>query len=90
MIKFNQGDIVRHFKYERLSAYEKTLNMCMYEVICEANHTETGKPLIIYKSLQSGVIYARDKESFCSKVDHNKYPDIVQDYRFIRVIKKEV
>lgn len=85
MRKFNPGDLVQHFKYERLSSYEKSLGMCEYEVICEANHTETGKPLVIYKSIHSGEIYARDKESFYSKVDKNKYPDIQQEYRFIKV-----
>jgi hypothetical protein len=30
-----------------------------YEVICLANHTDNNEPLVIYKSLSFGSIYAR-------------------------------
>ena len=30
-----------------------------YEIICMSNHTETNEPLVVYKSLSFGSIYAR-------------------------------
>ena len=59
------------------------------KVITVAKHTETGETLVVYecngKSVNSNHedgIYARPIEMFLSKVDHNKYPDVKQEYRF--------
>ena len=50
---YKSGDIVRHFKRELLSApeLEAEPNMYLYEIIGEAEHTETGERLIVYRPL---------------------------------------
>lgn len=80
MRAFMPGDIVRHFKRELVD--EKT-NEYLYEIIHVAKHTETGEALMIYRALYEPFgVFARPLSMFMSDVDHNKYPDIRQKYRF--------
>lgn len=81
--EFHIGDIVRHFKYETLSENEKLQKKYLYKIKDFATHTETKEELVIYQALYEPFdTYARPKEMFYSEVDHEKYPDIKQKYRF--------
>ena len=53
-----------------------------HKVLALAKHSETLEELVIYNHEDTGVIWARPIELFESKVDHKKYPDIKQEYRF--------
>ena len=69
------GGIYKHFKGN------------VYEVICICKDSETLEDLVIYKDTNSDKIWARKKDMFLSKVDKNKYPNVMQEYRF-ELIKK--
>ena len=80
MSEIKIGAKYRHFKAE-LDSEDNSIKY-FYIVISEAIHTETNEELVIYKSCYNGKIYARPKDMFLSEVDHKKYPQINQKYRF--------
>jgi len=44
-----------------------------YLKIDEAEHSETGEMLVIYRSIKTGKVYARPKEMFYDNVDTLNY-----------------
>ena len=60
-------------------------------VITVGTHTETGEKMVVYScegkggmahKTDEGNIYIRPLDMFLSEVDHEKYPDVKQKYRF--------
>lgn len=78
MRKIKINGIYRHFKG----------NYYIVEAI--GNYSENKEKVVIYRALYGKKeLWVRPLEMFLSEVDHQKYPDVKQKYRFKLVNIKE-
>lgn len=80
MREFKPNQIVRHFKRETV---DQTSMEYLYRIVDIAIHSETKEKYMVYQGLYGKCeTYIRPLEMFMSEVDHVKYPNINQKYRF--------
>lgn len=71
MRKLQKNAIYKHFKGD------------YYLVIDTVIHSETKEKLVLYRGLYGSLeLYVRPLDMFLSEVDHEKYPNVKQKYRF--------
>jgi len=74
MNKIEINSVYRHFKGN------------LYLVEGVAIHSETKEKMVVYRGLYGdNLLYVRPLDMFLSEVDKNKYPDVVQKYRFEKI-----
>ena len=79
MREIRQGQFYRHFKCG------------LYQVMAIATHSETKEKMVVYQALYGDYgIYVRPYDMFASEVDHEKYPQVKQVYRFTQVHPEEM
>ena len=78
MREIRTGQFYRHFKGG------------LYQVMAIATHSETKEKMVVYQVLYGDYgIYVRPYDMFASEVDHEKYPQVKQVYRFTQVHPEE-
>ena len=76
--EIKRGDIWRHFKGFVIRIIEPSVF-----------NTETNDEYVVYKEISSNRKWARPKAMFLEELDHSKYPDIKDKYRFTKIAESK-
>ena len=71
MNKPQKGEKYKHFKGMEVT------------IIAIGKDSESLQEMVVYE--HDGEVWIRSLEMFMSKVDHEKYPDVKQEYRFEKI-----
>ena len=73
------SDVVRHFKGN------------LYQIIAFGQQSKTGEKEVIYQALFPPFsVWVRPFDNFMAEVDHEKYPEVKQKYKFEVLTKAEL
>ena len=72
------GQVYRHFKGH------------IVKVVAVSTGSEDGELMVVYRHMGSRHVWHRPIEMFLSEVDHEKYPEVWQKYRFELIDKKNL
>ena len=72
-VKIAKGMKLKHFKGH------------VIEILEIGKHSETLEDMVVYKHLGTDEIWIRPLNMFYDKVDKEKYPEVLQEYRFEEV-----
>lgn len=72
--EWKAADVVRHFKGNLY---------IIVGIAKEATNSDELRDKVVYRRLDgTGGLWVRDLDEFNSEVDHEKYPDVKQKFRF--------
>lgn len=71
------GHIYRHFK----GHIYKVISICYDSENYNEKNPESSK-MVVYQNVDNGICWVRPYVMFNSLVDKEKYPEVIQEYRF--------
>ncbi len=75
----------------KIKGYYKHFKGKIYMVEDIAKDCETLEDIVVYRALYDNKqLWVRKYSDFISEVDHNKYPDVKQKYRFDELRKEDI
>ena len=75
----------------KVKGYYKHFKGKIYMVEDIAKDSETLEDVVVYRALYGDhKLWVRTYKDFISEVDHDKYPDVKQEYRFEELRKEDI
>ena len=79
---------MREIKIGKVYKHFKNKHYIVIDIVndCESNNDAEYRKVVIYRALYGEYLtWARPYDMFASEVDHEKYPEVTQKYRFEEV-----
>ena len=80
MRKVKEGQLYKHFK-----GHSYKVLMIAYDSDKYNENNPLDSRMVVYQNVESKEIWVRPYDEFVSEVDHEKYPNVKQKYRFKEV-----